>query len=48
VPNTKGFEYELEYTPFAHTWANIAYFQGKKLDNDNDVKVLWGRMSYFF
>ena len=48
MSNTKGFEYELEYTPFAHTWANFAYFQGKQLDNDRDAKLIWGRMSYFF
>ena len=48
MSNTKGVEYEIEYTPFAHTYANFAYFQGKDLATDRDAKMLWGRMSYYF
>ena len=48
MSNTKGVEYELEYTPFAHTYANFSYFQGKNLSTGRDAKMLWGRMSYFF
>ena len=48
IVNTKGVEYEIEYTPFAHTYANFAYFQGKNLSTDRDAKMIWGRMSYYF
>jgi len=48
MSNTKGVEYEVEYTPFAHTYANFSYFQGKDLATDRDAKMIWGRMSYFF
>ncbi len=44
----KGWEIGVDYTPFHKVYAAVSYFDGKHLLNSQDVKVLYGRVSYFF
>lgn len=46
--NVKGWEVGTEYVPFTNVTAAAYYFNGKKLDNNNDAELLFGRVNFFF
>ena len=48
VNNVKGWEVGTEYVPFTNVTAAAYYFNGKKLDNNNDAELLFGRVNFFF
>ncbi|WP_294160557.1 S-layer homology domain-containing protein [uncultured Selenomonas sp.] len=45
---SKGWEVGADYTPFHNVYTAVSYFDGKHLAADQDVKVLFGRVSFFF
>lgn len=48
VNNVKGWEVGTEYVPFTNVTAAAYYFNGKKLDNNNDAELLFGRVNFWF
>ena len=48
VNNVKGWEVGTEYVPFTNVTAAAYYFNGKKLDNDRDAELLFGRVNFWF
>ena len=48
VNNVKGWEVGTEYVPFTNVTAAAYYFNGKKLDNDQDAELLFGRVNFWF
>ena len=48
VNNVKGWEVGTEYVPFPNVTAAAYYFNGKKLDNNNDAELLFGRVNFWF
>ena len=48
VNNVKGWEVGTEYVPFTNVTAAAYYFNGKKLENDRDAELLFGRVNFWF
>ena len=48
MTNTKGWELGAEYVPFKNVQTYAYYFDGKDLESNNDAKMLFGRVSFFF
>ena len=49
ISNKKGWEVGTEYVPFKNVHAYLYYFDGEKLDSqNNDTHSLFGRVSFFF
>ena len=48
VNNVKGWEVGTEYVPFTNVTAAAYFFNGKKLDNDRDAELLFGRVNFWF
>ena len=48
VNNVKGWEVGTEYVPFTNVTAAAYYFNGKRLDNNNDAELLFGRVNFWF
>lgn len=48
MSNAKGVDLYLQWAPFKNTLTQINYFMGDSLENDRDVDVLFGRVSFFF
>ncbi len=48
----KGWDFGVDYIPFKNVQTSIAYFHGKNitqiLDDHDNAKVLFGRVSFFF
>ena len=46
--NKKGIDIGLNWSPFKNTLTQIDYFGGKSLETDQNVKTIFGRVSFFF
>ena len=48
--NGKGVDLGLTWSPMDNTLTAISYFKGESLErsNNNDIDILWGRVSFFF
>ncbi len=46
--NRKGWEIGAAYVPFKNVTADVSYFHGKQLTNDNDSNTVFARVRYMF